>query len=152
MPYAYWHNRDLRCSGNAHDKAAAINKILTKEDWTKTKFYIELDGWLITHAGLRADFAERDLGAEAKTALLCADKIQPHWMFAAGYARGGGWKLGGLNWLDWNIEFEPIPGIKQIVGHTPGNQPRERDGNWCIDTHLRHAAYLEDGTLEVFSV
>lgn len=152
LPYAFWRNRGLQCSGNTKDKAEVINEILTPGDWALTKFFVWAGGWLISHAGLRHDYAECDLKTEADRALTCAATIQPHWMIQAGHARGGSWKLGGLTWLDWNEEFQPIPGIKQIVGHTPGSQPREKAGNWCIDTHLRHAAILEDGKLEIFKV
>ncbi len=152
LPYAYWHNKDLKCSGNTRDKAEVINDIMERQDWAKIKFFVQVDGWLISHAGLRPDFGDKDLEAEASAAIKCADAIQPHWMIAAGYARGGGWALGGLTWLDWNQEFKPIPGIKQIVGHTPGKMPREKDGNWCIDTHMRHAAIIEDGKLEIFAI
>lgn len=27
-------------------------------------------------------------------------------------------KWGGITWLDWYHEFQPIPGLHQIVGHT----------------------------------
>lgn len=152
LPYAFWHNKSLKCSGNTRDKAEAINAIMERGDWDKTKFFARVDGWLISHAGLRHDIAEDALETEAPVALRAADTIQDHWMIAAGYARGGHWKLGGLTWLDWNEEFQPIPGIKQIVGHTPGKQPREKDSNYCLDTHLKHAAILEDGKLEIFAV
>ncbi len=153
MHYGFTKNRSFRCSGYMPEKREAINEVMKREDWKKFVLYQEVDGWLISHAGLRHDFADRDLASNAEVALRLADSpdgIQ-HWMTAAGFGRGGGFVLGGLTWLDWGSEFQPIPGIKQIVGHTPKPQPREREGNWCIDTHLRHAAMLRDGVLEVFA-
>lgn len=151
ISYAFCRNHSLRCSGHTSAKRYAINDIVKKEDWQKTKLYVEIDGWLLSHGGLRDDFADRNLESSARVALsYAATGETEHWMTAPGYARGGDWAKGGLTWLDWDSEFYPIPGRKQIVGHTPGKLPREKDGNWCLDTHLRHAAILEDGKLEVF--
>ena len=41
-----------------------------------------------------------------------------HWFYRAGHARYGDQKLGGIVWLDWDLEFKPIEGLNQIVGHT----------------------------------
>ena len=45
--------------------------------------------------------------------------------------------------------FEPITGIRQIVGHTPGHEVRYKKGDVCLDTHLHHYGLLEDGELTI---
>lgn len=94
------------------------------------------------------------------------------WLFKAGSARGGPEPVGGVTWCDWDQEFEPTPGLHQIVGHTPASSVRitmleDRTGvitrqtlaldanegkdvnrgesastNLCLDTRLRHVALL----------
>jgi hypothetical protein len=48
----------------------------------------------------------------------------------------------------------PIPGIKQIVGHTPGPEVREKRGkdseNYCIDVRNGAAvALMDDGRVSI---
>lgn len=56
-----------------------------------------------------------------------------------GWARGGRNPKGGIYWMDWNSEFQPIPGINQIVGHTRGKGIRiqctenQDSYNYCVD-------------------
>ncbi len=40
------------------------------------------------------------------------------WFFAIGRIRGGFEPIGGPLWCDWDNEFEPVPGVRQVVGHT----------------------------------
>jgi len=67
----------------------------------------------------------------------------------AGYARGGRQPVGGIIWLDWNAEFEPVPGLNQIVGHTEMKVPTQKitddSINYCLDTRNHHIGILEDG-------
>ena len=49
---------------------------------------------------------------------LAADCYEP--LLACGAGRGGRELVGGITWLDWWCEFTPVPGLNQIVGHTPG--------------------------------
>ena len=56
--------------------------------------------------------------------------------------------------MDWD-ELIPIPGLNQLVGHTPASTVRHKDTptsrNICLDTNLRHYAVFEDGRLEIRS-
>ena len=60
----------------------------------------------------------------------------------------------GIVWCDYT-EFEDIPNVKQIFGHTRGNI-RQTDNHICIDTELDYyAVYDSDlkiikNTLEVY--
>jgi hypothetical protein len=113
-------------------------------------------GWLISHAGisrkLYQSFARRKTAAEilewvhdAESALTVG---VTHPAFLAGIERGGPAQVGGILWCDWDT-FEPIKGIRQIVGHTPGTEVRYKRDNVCIDTHLHHYGLLENGELKI---
>jgi hypothetical protein len=65
-------------------------------------------------------------------------------------------EVAGVLWQSWE-EFAPVPGLSQIVGHTPATQPRilrqQRGVNYCIDTHSAHYAVMEEnGSIHVRSV
>ena len=72
-----------------------------------------------------------------------------HPLLRAGWVRGGDQAKGGCTWLDWDEEFEDIPGVPQIVGHTIGKEPRWKGASLCLDTQLRHYAVIEDGKVTV---
>ena len=56
--------------------------------------------------------------------------------------------------MDWD-ELVPIPGLNQLVGHTPDKSVRHRNTptsrNICLDTNLRNYAVFEVGKLEIKS-
>ncbi len=66
----------------------------------------------------------------------------------AGFARKGWQPVGGIIWLDWIEEFEPIPDINQIVGHTelkiPQSKSTQNSKNYCLDTKSHHIGILEN--------
>lgn len=84
--------------------------------------------------------------------------VQPHDVFLqVGRARGGyPTALGGMTWCDWYQEFEPIPNLRQIVGHTvvdshPAGEtyvPDEHHGNWNLDTNLRYVGLVTEGVIQ----
>lgn len=88
----------------------------------------EVDGWLATHAGLTASwcayFLEDPLPANAVEAAetlndLYADEGTWGVLASCGAARGGMWYPGPL-WADASeLSVDHVPGIPQIVGHTP---------------------------------
>lgn len=148
LPYAYPHLKEdeLYCSGNTRQKAEVINSVLSPEDWAKTKVCAWEGDWLLSHAGFSATFLQQeDIEEMAQSAMKSLEHEHVPILFRAGWARGGDQAKGGVTWLDWNEEFEPIAGIQQIVGHTPGKTPRRKGDNWCLDTHLHHAATLDAG-------
>jgi hypothetical protein len=71
-----------------------------------------------------------------------------------GASRSGDQRIGGINWMDWD-ELVPIPGLNQLVGHTPDKSVRHRNTptsrNICLDTNLRNYAVFEVGKLEIKS-
>jgi hypothetical protein len=67
----------------------------------------------------------------------------------------GGWlqNFGGPLWMDWD-SLVPIPGINQIVGHTPGTEVRvkitTKSRNFCLDVeNASVAAMLSDGKVTI---
>jgi hypothetical protein len=74
------------------------------------------------------------------------------WM-DTGFARGGLQTVGGITWLDWHDEFEPVPHLNQIVGHTQlkylEEKTTENSKNYCLDTKNRHIGMLDNGMFYV---
>lgn len=157
VAYRFPNNWHLRCSGNTKDKSEAINRVLSKEDWNKIKLCHYTQGWLLSHAGVHERvFAHprRGLNIEqiehaCQSALLDAETNVPVPEMEAGRARGGYMVVGGITWLDYREEFEPVPGINQIVGHTRHKYPSEKKAqcseNYCIDTDSNHIGVIFDG-------
>ncbi len=56
LGYEYPNNPYAECSGFTRFKSIAINDILTKEDWNKSKWYHFQDGYFFSHAGLNYSF------------------------------------------------------------------------------------------------
>jgi len=90
------------------------------------------DEWLVTHAGA----VQEVLPTGTSPTLDWANDLDSsaHWI---GRSRGGFNYIGGIWWCDFNREFEPIPGLNQIFGHTAGRDIRIKTGvnsiNYCID-------------------
>lgn len=66
---------------------------------------------------------------------------------AVGYVRGGRDPRPGVLWCDWNGEFTPYPGLRQIMGHTMDSVPRwyplHTRENLCVDTGLNHIVVVD---------
>ncbi len=169
LSYAF-NSRFTSCSGYTHLKHTLINDVLRPTDWERFKFYHWLgDNWLISHAGLHPcyvidettihgykslDAIKAYLIEEDKKAQEAIRRSEGHWFFCAGRARGGVLKKGGLTWCDFNHEFNSIPGVNQIFGHTNMyasakennwkntvgelHQPDSR--NYCLDTQNMYYA------------
>ncbi len=121
---------------------------MTQEDWNKSVPYKNEQGWLLSHAGLT--YETRYANVASGLAVVKQGGVSR--IFGAGWSRGGEYPVGGITWLDWYDEFEPISDYKQIVGHSRGKVPREKLGNWCLDTDLRHYGLITDGELSIHEV
>lgn len=156
--YKFYKNRLLTGSGYSKDKADVINKILTKEDWNKLKFFHISQNFIFSHAGFHQGLLHLINGFDEN---YIYGKIMKEYFelnnsyigsyFEIGKARGGNLTKGGIFWQDWELEFEPINGINQIIGHTPGKFIRycnyNNSINVCIDTNLKYLLEIEDGKL-----
>lgn len=112
----------MMCSGFKHATLAHVMHL----DWSPLEHYIEAEGFLMTHAGVSAKLLD-------VTGSTVAEYLEAGSYDQIGRSRGGSQVSGGLYWCDWNRDFVPVDGTKQIVGHTRGDIIREKDGNFCID-------------------
>jgi hypothetical protein len=169
-----FNNHYTMCSGYEDRKYFAIDEILGSERQNitnKFKWRFWVDGILCTHAGLFPDYIDPSVKNNNDLSLFLVKEIeranialrtdQNHWFYFAGRSRGGPKKGGGIVWLDFKQEFQPIEGLKQIVGHTYHKNcrvnPHHLDGNvnpadcdnLCIDNGLNEYIVISNGKLEI---
>lgn len=131
LPYHYSNNGTYNCPGFTAGKSLAINSIMKPSDWDKLKFYHFDGNFWYSHAGFNLyHFPEMKDGMEYGEAqdilegrfskvFPIQDKPDPI-IWDADHYRGGFSRYGGLLWQDWRaLNSNGIPGINQIVGHTP---------------------------------
>lgn len=93
------------------------------------KYHTTVGKFLVTHAGVSA----RLLSA---TDIELDEYLDMGEYSQVGWARGGSNPCGGLLWCDFNTEFEPIPEVPQIFGHTHYSQQhtfKTNNGSYNID-------------------
>lgn len=120
--------------------------------------YDEQNDFLFTHAGVSAEtFADStgDVTLEGISQLVSEGLAKAyegahHRAFGIGCARGGSQRVGGLTWLDFNAEFKPVAGWRQIVGHTAQLRGFNQQGdNYCLDGMQSTVGLVENGELQV---
>lgn len=173
-----WGNHDLqyalplratRCGDFDQDKLKLVRGHLSAKHWQRFKLLhwidTDSDSWLCSHAGLHPSLLHPVLGFD-RSALAAMetdamDKLQRHRqvspLLGIGEARGGDESVGGVTWLDWNLEFQPVVGLNQIVGHTFGKDVRTANAsdsrNYCMDTGVSHLLLVEnDGNVRIEAV
>ena len=162
----FFNNKYTYCSGYENRKRDIIKEALGK-DINKVvdsfKWFVFIDEYLCTHAGLSNHFLPPTiqnnedvyeyLANQANDANIKIRTDQLHWFYGAGKARGGTENKGGLVWLDFDREFAPIEGLKQIVGHTYRKNNRVTEWrntkNYCIDTNLSEWMTITNGKFEI---
>ena len=129
--------------------------------WPKMRLAHWEQGWLLSHAGFRAELAHPYHGlTEAWLTLYEREMFEAARLGPTSWTTIGDARLrqpngskGGVTWLDWNREFQPIEGVNQIVGHTEDDAPRwkttDTSRNLCLDTGCRHYALIVDGAVVV---
>lgn len=128
----------------SHSAAKRIAKDLSPEFWAAVRLSVNVNGWLLSHAGVAAehwplratpDDSLRALNEACVAALeTITAPLAPHPLLEAGRVRGGDAAVGGITWLDWDDEFEDALPLPQIVGHTSNESgARQRRRSWCID-------------------
>ena len=157
VAYMFPDKNELYCPGFTRAKANAIHEILKPADWHRFKLAHAEQGWLLSHAGfhpvwIKDPTAEIILErCEQVMELARRGKVDP--ILGMGWDRGGLQRYGGPLWMDWGT-LVPIPGINQIVGHTPDDEVREKiakdSKNYCLDVrNASVAAILSDGKLTI---
>lgn len=174
--YRFPYNPYIEVSGNTVYKERVINNIITPSDWNKIKLFHFEQNYLISHAGVHryliSEYIFRNknifsqyivdnnlqLGIEeivnkivkpaTDESLVDINKGYANPWLSAGFSRGGMQPVGGIVWLDWNEEFEPVSGLNQIVGHTELKIPAEKSTkdskNYDLDTRNHHIGILEN--------
>jgi len=158
------------CADNTDAKKAAIDSALTRDDWERCELCHYSQKFLFSHAGIHERWFSHPIhGVTVEYIQKICDigrnnlRIgNPDPIFMAGQARGGGYgrQPGGITWLDFDREFQPIDGLNQIVGHTthaspdsPGvrkimpNELRPRSINYGVDFRNRWVTWVEDGVV-----
>lgn len=149
--------KEMKCSGYAGVMDALLLP-LKSEMWKKYERYIWMPEHklLVTHAGLSNYFWREygltfeNLGEKLEEWKRQQWRISPYgWV---GIARGGVERIGGPFWCDFNEEFNPIPDLRQVFGHT-GWIDESKDSklgirekgwdNYCIDCLQRVPEFLE---------
>lgn len=136
-----------RCSGHTSARRYLMQEF-ELEIRKHFKPYILLrKDFLVSHAGLTKQIWDRNsLSLETLPQALAEwwpDPRSP--MHQIGQCRGGSDPTGGLFWCDFNQEFEPVPELTQVFGHTAkGGAGIRREGDsYCIDCLERSKEFLE---------
>lgn len=147
------------CSGWTQDKHDIIGIGMRPKTWESLRFFHQSQGWLFTHAGLTLPLAAGfDLSAlpslEEELQRVARSKATRHPLLEAGRSRGGSQAAGGILWCDWS-EFIPVPGLKQVFGHTekgPASIGTAESGSCGVLLDCRagnHFGIIRDGELRV---
>lgn len=174
----------VMCSGWDKNKLEIVRQHLTDKDhWQKFKLMtwigspapstdedkgnlvVKPTEWLLSHGGIHPSLLNPIMGFDKGSLLALEEEAlwklrycqQITSLIAIGRGRCGWARVGGVDWLDWQTEFVPIPGLNQIVGHSAGKEVRIKkchdSMNYCVDTHLRHVVEVrEDGSVKVVKV
>ena len=141
------------CSGFTHEKMRAAAPVLNSIPRDRLHAAVEVDGWLVSHAGVLphhgANHSAAEIAAWADTILRQLFAGGRPALFAAGAARGGREPAGGITWCDWDEEFVPTDGLHQVVGHTPGTTVRIVETQ--ADGTLTKASFGAQGQGEIAS-
>ena len=150
--YLFPDHDELSCPGFTKAKSNTIREILRAEHWHRFELAHEEQGWLLSHAGFHLVWMEKPTvrrilqRCEKAMKLVRRGKVDP--ILGYGEKPGGLQRIGGPLWMAWE-NFMPIPGINQIVGHSPDSLVREQCGmnsrNLCLDVKNGCAAALLSG-------
>ena len=154
---------DFYCSGFTTSKAKKFRKVFydegLKDDFFHKNFKVvhQTQGWTLSHAGLHERHVPvgKDIDVVVNEIIPHVWKnfrdftVPHHWLLSgAGRYRGGDCVVGGVIWLDWNVEFEASEHIgRQIVGHTTMTLPEVIHMNtgkesWNLDTEKDYGVII----------
>jgi len=154
---SYLVPREMKCTGYAGTMDALLLP-LKNEMWKKFEHYIWMPEHqlLVTHAGL-SNYLFKGAGLTLDNLEVNLEQWKKEQWYKSfngwiGRARGGLQPVGGIFWCDFNDEFAPIEGLKQVFGHTNlvdtqqdhtyGIREREPK-NFCVDCLSRKPEFLE---------
>jgi hypothetical protein len=150
------------CSEFGYSKKVVIDKVLGRHI-NKFKFFSWIGDILLTHAGLSKNILDynrihassmkavyRMMSRESERAAVKLKGGGFHWFAAVSRIRGGYNRAGGIFWGDLT-EFVPVPGIRQIFGHT-ADGPRWIDAdhrNLLLDSRDGYPYAIVNGKSDV---
>ena len=153
VPYRWPRNIYTSCPGFTLDKCESINSVLSQSLWDKFRWFYKTQGWFISHAGLHEKIFFHPIHGFSEPYLnevIIDGEQRLHAGHEAEHCRSGfrtgAMRVGGLTWADWG-EFEPIPGVNQIVGHTPSWRVRLKYARKHHKGHKTVAKELKFGEL-----
>lgn len=142
-------DQNYPCSEFSQEKLMVIKKVGV--DLSKLQLHCWVDVWLCTHAGLSYQFYEEHATSGMTLfdliEIYSSDKKLTPKLFSCSSYRGGNDLCSGIVWCDYT-EFNDIPDVKQIFGHTKGDL-RQTENHICLDTGLEHYAIHNYGKMEV---
>lgn len=140
VAYMFPYNKYLSCSGFTVEKSKAIlQNIDILKFRNKTKLFHRINNFLLSHAGItrnlmtylarRGEIDGETLNYSVESVEYHINSVLPtserwcedgriHPLYDVGFTRGGRAEVGGLTWCDLS-EFQPIPNVVNIFGHTP---------------------------------
>lgn len=145
------------CSGWTRKKSSKVNKYIDDTFFSKIQLSVKVYDYIVSHAGFHPSHFKPFFSAEENIIKLNEKwnqeylnfhKLPNHWLNYISTERDGKADVGSPIWMDWS-EFEVIPEIKQIVGHTPGLKIRKKEGNLAIDTLQRNYVIIDNAGLTI---
>ena len=154
--YAFPGNRQI-CwigSGFTPEKREAIDKTITTDDWAKLKPVVDIDGIVLSHAGIDPRIFTHPVHGltferickQCEKALENAKAAIPDLVFDT---------ESGPFWLRW-WALPVLDEFSQIVGHTPSHELNVETGgkqgknfNICLDSFGRYLAMIDNGNVQM---
>lgn len=134
-----------RCSGFSSARQSLMQEYELEIRKYFVPFILLQKDFLVSHAGLTKQIWDQNsLTLESLPQTLAEwwpDPRSP--MHQIGRYRGGYDSVGGLFWCDFRQGFEPVSGLTQVFGHTPGVGIRRVEDSYCIDCLDRSKEFLE---------
>jgi hypothetical protein len=158
-------NKKLKysCSGYSNNKSKKIRKNLDIQFFKDLKLYVEVDGFLLSHAGFCPYHFKPYVSMKDNLLLWEQEMNNLHEYISSpifnrlgeiGKNRGGEFEFGSPIWLDFLNEFKVVDGISQIVGHTGRNKSIKemiKGNNFCIDNNQTTYSIIEDGNITIYN-
>lgn len=150
--WPYLVNGKVFCPGWTPEKNKAVNEILTSDDWAKLKYFHYEKNYYFSHAGITMEWfgqLYKDI-TPSHVEEIINQSVSNFWggldyspIWAADRWRGGQNTKGGILWCDWRA-LEHIPGINQIVGHTPAKRIISIHDESVNSIHLNVDCFLKE--------
>jgi hypothetical protein len=148
--------RPYLCSGWTKNKASTFNQYIDPEFVKGLELCVDIGSFVCSHAGFNYQQFNGE-GSERQNIEKLYNEWEEdkenfiltpfHWIINVGPCRGGVADIGSPVWLDWNMEFVSLEDVRQIVGHTNGQDVREKDiggkKDYCIDAYRTTVAIVE---------